>query len=93
MEFRKTAAFLKESAVTKERLEQLEALNEVAKERGQTLAQMALSWVLRDGDVTSVLIGASKPEQIRENVKIVEKTEFSEEELRRIDELSKAVTK
>lgn len=54
---------------------------------------MALSWVLRDGDVTSVLIGASKPEQIRENVKIVEKTEFSEEELRRIDELSKAVTK
>ena len=50
-------------------------------------------WVLRDGDVTSVLIGASKPEQIRENVKIVEKTEFSEEELRRIDELSKAVTK
>lgn len=90
---RKSGRFLKESAVTKERLEQLEALNTVAKERGQTLAQMALSWVLRDGDVTSVLIGASKPEQIRENVKIVEKTKFSEEELRRIDELSKAVTK
>ena len=53
-------------------------MNKVAEERGQTLAQMALSWVLRDGDVTSVLIGASKPEQIRENVKIVEKTEFSE---------------
>lgn len=85
---RKDGRFLKESAITKERLAQIEALNQIAKERGQSLAQMALSWVLRDGDVTSVLIGASKPEQIRENVKIVEKTEFTEDELRKIDEIS-----
>lgn len=85
---RKDGRFLKESAITKERLAQIEALNQIAKERGQSLAQMALSWVLRDGDVTSVLIGASKPEQIRENVKIVEKTKFTEDELRKIDEIS-----
>lgn len=85
---RKDGRFLKESAITKERLAQIEALNQIAKERGQSLAQMALSWVLRDGDVTSVLIGASRPEQIRENVKIVEKTEFTEDELRKIDEIS-----
>ena len=81
--------FLKESAVTEERLSQIRALQEIAKERGQSLAQMALSWVLRDGDVTSVLIGASKPEQIRENVKIVEKTSFTKEELDRIDAISR----
>ncbi len=81
--------FLKESAVTKERLAQIKALNEIAAERGQSLAQMALSWILRDGDVTSVLIGASKPEQITENVKIVERTVFTQEEMRRIDEISK----
>lgn len=80
--------FLKESALTKERLGQIEELNQIAKDRGQTLAQMALSWVLRDGDVTSVLIGASKQEQIKENVKIVENTVFTEEELKRIDEIS-----
>lgn len=81
--------FLKESAVTKERLAQIKALNEIAAERGQSLAQMALSWILRDGDVTSVLIGASKPVQITENVKIVERTVFTQEEMRRIDEISK----
>lgn len=85
---RRDGRFLKESAVTEARLAQIEALNAIAKERGQTLAQMALSWILRDGDVTSVLIGASKPEQIRENVKIVERTAFTEEELRKIDEIS-----
>lgn len=82
---RRDGRFLKESAVTEERLSQIRALQEIAKERGQSLAQMALSWVLRDGDVTSVLIGASKPEQIRENVKIVEKISFTKEELDRID--------
>ena len=86
---RKDGRFLKESAITKERLEQIEALNEIAKERGQTLAQMALSWVIRDGDVTSVLIGASSSEQIRENVKIVENTAFIQEELDAIDAISK----
>lgn len=86
---RRDGRFLKESAVTEERLSQIRALQEIAKERGQSLAQMALSWVLRDGDVISVLIGASKPEQIRENVKIVEKTSFTREELDRIDAISR----
>lgn len=81
--------FLNENALTTERLAQIQGLNELAKERGQTLAQMALSWVLRDQKVTSVLIGASRPEQIRENAKIVENTVFSEEERARIDQLSK----
>ena len=80
--------FLKESALTPERLEQIRALNEIASERGQTLAQMALSWILKDDEVCSVLIGASRPEQISENVGIVEKCKFSAEELKRIEEIS-----
>ncbi len=65
------------------------ALNEIALERGQSLAQMALSWVLRDGVVTSVLIGASKVEQILDNCKIVSQTGFSAEELAKIEEILK----
>ncbi len=80
--------FLKESALTPERLEQIRALNEIAQDRGQTLAQMALSWILKDDEVCSVLIGASRPEQITENVKIVEKCEFSVEELNKIEKIS-----
>ena len=85
---RRDGRFLKESAITEDRLSQIKALQEIAMERGQTLAQMALSWVLHDGEVTSVLIGASRPEQIRENVKIVEHTNFTAEELERIDQIS-----
>ena len=73
--------FLKQSAVTPERLEQIRKLNEIAKERGQTLAEMALAWVLKDGVVTSVLIGASKPSQILDNIKAINNTAFSAEEL------------
>ena len=80
--------FLKENALTEERLNQIRALNSIAAERGQTLAEMALSWVLRDGIVTSVLIGASKPAQILDNIKALENTKFSEEELKRIDEMA-----
>lgn len=80
--------FLKESALTAERLAQIRALNEIAQDRGQTLAQMALSWILKDDEVCSVLIGASRPEQITENVKIVEKCEFSIDELNKIEEIS-----
>lgn len=80
--------FLKQSAVTPERLEQIRSLNEIANERGQTLAEMALAWVLRDGVVTSVLIGASKPSQILDNIKAINNTAFSAEELKRIDEIS-----
>mgnify|MGYP002551447784 CR=1 FL=1 len=63
--------FLKESALTPEKLAQIQALNVLAGERGQTLAEMALSWILKDDKVTSVLIGASKPEQILDNIKII----------------------
>ena len=80
--------FLQKSALTPERLEQIRALNEIAQDRGQTLAQMALSWILKDDEVCSVLIGASRPEQITENVKIVEKCEFSVEELNKIEKIS-----
>lgn len=77
--------YLKESSVTPELRAKLISLNEVAKERGETLAQMALAWVLRHPAVSSVLIGASTPEQIRENAKIVKRRPFSAEELSRID--------
>ena len=63
-------------------------LNEIAKERGESLAQMALKWVRKDDDVTSVLIGASKPEQVLENLKVIESAAFTEEELKRIDEIA-----
>lgn len=77
--------FLKESALTPEKLAQIQALNVLAGERGQTLAEMALSWILRDDKVTSVLIGASKPEQILDNIKIIGHTDFTEEELQKIE--------
>lgn len=82
---RRDGRFLKEDNLTKERLKQISELNDIAKTRGQTLAQMALSWILKDNDVTSVLIGASRPEQIAENVAIIEKTDFTREELERIN--------
>lgn len=77
--------FLKESALTDETLAKIRALNELAAERGQTLAQMALSWVLRDQEVTSVLIGASRSQQITENVKIAGRHSFTKDELDRIE--------
>lgn len=77
--------FLNETSLTPEKLEQIKALHSVAAERGQSLAEMALSWILRDGVVTSVLIGASKPAQIEENIKSIHNITFSEEELKRID--------
>ena len=79
--------FLKEAAIVEETLKKVRALNDLASQRGQTLAQMALSWILRDGDITSVLIGASKPSQILDNIGIVHATAFSEEERRRIEEI------
>ena len=81
--------FLKEAAIVEETLKKVRALNDLAAQRGQTLAQMALSWILRDGDITSVLIGASKPQQILDNVKAIHCAPFTEEELRLIDEISK----
>ena len=80
--------YLHESDITEELLDKTRKLNEIAKMRGQTLAQMALSWILRDGEVCSVLIGASRPEQILDNIAACHATDFSEEELRKIDEIS-----
>jgi len=80
--------FLKEGALTESRLEQIRALNALAADRGQTLAQMALSWVLRDGVVTSVLAGASRPQQVLDNIRALENTCFAPEELELIDRIS-----
>lgn len=80
--------YLNESAITPEKLEKIKALSKIAERRGQTLAEMALAWVLKDGVVTSVLIGASKPSQILDNIKAIQNTSFSAEELEEIDELS-----
>ena len=73
--------FLNENSVTQETLEKIRKLDAIAKERGQTLAQMALSWLYRKKGVTSVLIGASKPEQILENLAMTKNLSFTEEEL------------
>ncbi len=80
---------LSENSVTPEVVEKLKKLNAIASERGQSLAQMALSWVLRDERVTSALIGASRPSQITENVKAAEKTQFADDELAAIEAVLK----
>lgn len=79
--------FLKENSINETTLKKVRALNEIAEERGQSLAQMALAWILRDGDITSVLIGASKPSQILDNVGMLSNTDFSAEDRTRIDEI------
>ena len=79
--------FLKEAAVV-EKLPKIKALNELAAQRGQTLAEMSLAWLLNHEAVTSVLIGASKPSQILDNIKAAENTSFTAEELAKIEEIS-----
>lgn len=79
--------FLKESNITPELVAKVSRLNDLAGQRGQTLAEMALSWVLRKDRVTTVLIGASRVEQIDDNVKIIEKLHFSDEELLLIEKI------
>ncbi len=81
--------YLKPESITPELLHTVSQLNDIAAARGQSLAEMALQWVLRDEVVTSALIGASKPEQIVENCKIVQAAPFTREELDRIDALTK----
>ena len=73
------------SAVTEDLLEKLSALSEVAKKRGQTISQMALSWVLRHPEMTSTVIGVSKVEQLRENLGALLNMTFTESELLAID--------
>jgi len=81
----KAHGFLKPEQITGELLTRIRALSDVAKGRGQSLAQVALAWVLRDERVTSALIGASKVEQIEQNVAALANLQFTEEELKRID--------
>ena len=80
--------FLKENSLDSAQIERVRRLNEIAARRGQTLAEMALAWILRDGAVTSVLIGASKPSQILDNIKAVQNTVFTAEELEEIDAMA-----
>ena len=80
--------FLHASDLTEQKLGQLRALNELAQQRGQTLAQMALAWVLRDSVVTSVVVGASRPEQLVQNLQGLDRLEFSAEELEAIDRIT-----
>ena len=80
--------FLQAASLTEERMNKVRALNEIAKERNQTLAEMALSWILKDGIVTTVLAGASKTSQILDNIKAVENTDFSDEEIKKINDIA-----
>jgi len=83
----KDQRFLKPGDITDQRLDKIRGLDAIAKERGQSLAQMSLAWVLRRPVVCSALIGASKASQLEENVLAVRNLEFSEEELARIDHI------
>ena len=82
-----SSVFLSERAITDEVINKAVKLNELAKERGQSLAQMALVWALKKGELTSVILGASRASQVVENVKALENVDFTEDELGRIDEI------
>ncbi|HEU0064609.1 MAG TPA: L-glyceraldehyde 3-phosphate reductase [Flavisolibacter sp.] len=77
-------------AITQENIEKVRQLNEIAEKRGQTLAQMALAWVLKDDRITSVIVGASKPEQVLDSIQCLNKPEFRKEELQQIKSILKA---
>ncbi|WP_448901110.1 aldo/keto reductase [Eubacterium sp.] len=80
--------YLKESTLDEHRMEQIHRLNDLAKQRGEKLADMALGWLLQKDEVTSVLIGASKPQQILDNIKAISCAPFTKEELKLIDDIS-----
>ncbi len=81
------SVFLKSEQITESKLEKVKQLHAIAQERGQSLAQMSLAWVLRGGRVTSALIGASRVEQIDDNVATLSRLDFSEQELGRIESI------
>ncbi|MEJ7737334.1 MAG: L-glyceraldehyde 3-phosphate reductase [Chitinophagaceae bacterium] len=83
----KPHGFLKENHLTTETLSKIQRLNAMALDRGQTLAQMALAWLLKDNRITSVLIGVSKPEQLTDSLLCLANTDFSDEELNKIEEI------
>lgn len=84
---RRSGIFLKESDITTEKIEKVKKLSEIATRRNQSISQLAISWILRNKVVSSVIIGASKPSQIEENVRAIENLEFTEKELEDIDEI------
>ena len=84
----KESPFLNRNQITPEKIQKIQKLNELAGQRGQTLAQMALSWIMHDGVVTSVLVGASRPQQILDNIRMFGNTTFTDEELSAIDSIT-----
>jgi len=84
---RKSGIFLRESDITPERIEKVKRLTEIAKLRGQTMSQLALSWILRHNTVATVIVGASKVSQIEDNAGVVKNLDLSEEELTRIESI------
>jgi L-glyceraldehyde 3-phosphate reductase len=78
---------LESGRITEGKLKQVLQLNEIAQQRGQSLAQMALSWILKDPRITSVILGVSKPEQLTDSLKCLENKEFSTEELQKINQI------
>jgi L-glyceraldehyde 3-phosphate reductase len=86
----KTHGFLKTSDITEERIQQIKALNEIASRRNQSLAQMALAWLLKDKRITTVLIGASSVHQLDNNIDALKKLDFTSDELMAIEQLLQA---
>jgi L-glyceraldehyde 3-phosphate reductase len=78
---------MEEDQITEEKINKIRQLNELAKERGQSLAQMALAWVAKDPRITSVLIGVSRPDQVTDSIRCLENYSFSQEELNRINNI------
>ncbi len=85
----KSHGFLQKNDITEEKLQQITALNNLAQEREQTLAQMAIAWLLKDKRVTSVLVGASSVEQLQQNLESINNLDFSQNELQQIEEILK----
>jgi len=86
---RKSGVFLKESDITPEKIEKVRKLSEIAKDRGQSVSQLALAWILRNKVVASVIVGASKPSQIEENINCIKNLNFTGEELKKIENILK----
>ncbi len=89
----KENTFLKPENITAEKIEQIKKLNSIARQRNQSLAQMALAWILRRKEITTVLIGASKPEQVLDSIKCLDNLDFSKDELQKIEKILKKKTK
>lgn len=84
-----SSVFLNEKSITDDVIGRVSKLNEIAKERGQSLAQMALVWALKQGRLTSVILGASRSKQVVENIAALENVEFTQEEMKKIEEILK----